>query len=39
MVGMYAEGYHPYAVNANAYAAMLDLVTDICKRNGIKKLA
>ena len=29
---------HPYAVNAKAYAAMLDLVTDICKRNGIKKL-
>ncbi len=28
----------PYAVNAKAYAAMLDLVTDICKRNGIKKL-
>ena len=29
---------HPYAVNAKAYAGMLDLVTDICKRNGIKKL-
>lgn len=29
---------HPYAVNAKAYAAMLDLVTDVCKRNGIKKL-
>ncbi len=29
---------HPYAVNAKAYAATLDLVTDICKRNGIKKL-
>lgn len=29
---------HPYAVNDKAYAAMLDLVTDICKRNGIKKL-
>lgn len=29
---------HPYAVNAKAYAALLDLVTDICKRNGIKKL-
>ena len=29
---------HPYAVNANAYAALLDLVTDICKRNGIKRL-
>ena len=29
---------HPYAVNAKAYAALLDLVTDICRRNGIKKL-
>ena len=29
---------HPYAVNDKAYAALLDLVTDICKRNGIKKM-
>lgn len=29
---------HPYAVNEKAYAALLDLVTDICKRNNIKKL-
>ena len=29
---------HPYAVNSKAYAALLDLVTDICKRNGIKRL-
>lgn len=29
---------HPYAITAKAYAALLDLVTDICKRNGIKKL-
>lgn len=28
----------PYAVNSKAYAALLDLVTDICKRNGIKEL-
>lgn len=28
----------PYAVNQKAYAALIDLVTDICKRNGIKKL-
>lgn len=28
----------PYAVNDVAFAAMLDLVTDICKRNGKKKL-
>ena len=29
---------HPYAVNAKAYAALIDLVTDICKRNNIKQL-
>ncbi len=29
---------HPYAVNAKAYAALIDLCVDICKRNGIKKL-
>lgn len=29
---------HPYAVNDKAYAALIDLVADICKRNGIKKL-
>ena len=29
---------HPYAVNDRAFAALLDLVTDNCKRNGIKKL-
>lgn len=29
---------HPYAVNAKAFAALLDLVTDICQRNGIKRL-
>jgi len=29
---------HPYAVNDKAYAATLDLVTDICRRNGKKKL-
>jgi len=29
---------HPYAVNSKAYAALLDLVTDICRRNSIKKL-
>ena len=28
----------PYAVRDNVFAALLDLVTDICKRNGIKKL-
>jgi hypothetical protein len=29
---------HPYAVNDKAFAALLNLVTDICKRNGIKQL-
>ncbi len=28
----------PYAVRDNVFAALLDLVTDICKRNDIKKL-
>ncbi len=29
---------HPYAVNAKVYAALIDLLTDICKRNNIKEL-
>lgn len=29
---------HPYAVNDKAYAALIDLCVDICKRNGIKRL-
>ena len=29
---------HPYKVTDQAYSGLLDLVTDICKRNGIKKL-
>ena len=29
---------HPYAVNNKAYEALIRLVADICKRNGIKKL-
>ncbi len=29
---------HPYAVTDKALAALIDLCTDICKRNGIKKL-
>lgn len=28
----------PYAVTAKAYAALIDLLVDICKRNGIKEL-
>lgn len=33
-----SDATHPYAVNSKAYETLLDLVTDICKRNGIKKL-
>jgi len=29
---------HPYKVNDKAFASLLDLVTDICKRNNIKEL-
>ena len=29
---------HPYAVTAAAYDALIKLVADICKRNGIKRL-
>ena len=29
---------NPYAVNNKAYAALINLVTDICKRNGINQL-
>lgn len=33
-----SDVYEPYAVNAAAYATLLNLCTDICKRNGKKKL-
>lgn len=29
---------HPYAVNDKAYASLIKLLADICKRNGIKQL-
>lgn len=29
---------HPYAVNEKVFAALIDLLVDICKRNGIKEL-
>lgn len=32
------EAKEPYAVTDKAYAALIELVADICKRNGIKKL-
>lgn len=33
-----SDTYAPYAVNDKAYAALINLVADICKRNGIKEL-
>lgn len=33
-----SDSTHPYAVKDKAYGALMDLVTDICKRNGITKL-
>ena len=32
------DSYAPYKCTDKAFAALLDLVTDVCKRNGIKKL-
>lgn len=32
------ESKHPYEVTDKAYAALIELVADICKRNNIKKL-
>ena len=33
-----SDAYQPYAVNDKVYAALIELLVDICKRNGIKKL-
>ena len=33
-----SDTFHPYAVKDKAFAALLDLCTDICKRNGKSKL-
>ncbi|MCQ2530270.1 MAG: N-acetylmuramoyl-L-alanine amidase [Lachnospiraceae bacterium] len=33
-----SDNYYPYRVNSAAYEALIKLVADICKRNGIKKL-
>lgn len=33
-----SDTYDPYAVTDKAYNALIELVADICKRNGIKKL-
>lgn len=33
-----SDNTHPYAINGKAYSALIDLVTDICRRNGIYPL-
>ena len=33
-----SETKHPYAITEKAMAALIELCTDICRRNGIKKL-
>lgn len=33
-----SNSYSPYAINDKAYDSLIKLVTDICKRNGIKEL-
>ena len=33
-----SDVYAPYAVNNKVYATLIELLVDICKRNGIKKL-
>lgn len=33
-----SDSFHPYKVKDAAYKSLIELVTDICKRNGIKKL-
>lgn len=33
-----SDSYAPYAVTDKAYKALIELVTDICIRNNIKKL-
>lgn len=33
-----SDTYHPYAVTSKAFSSLLDLCTDICRRNGKTKL-
>lgn len=33
-----SDDFYPYAINANAWKALVDLCTDICRRNGKKKV-
>ena len=33
-----SDAFYPYAINANVWKSLIELCTDICRRNGIKKL-
>lgn len=33
-----SDQVHPYTINSKVYDSLIDLCTDICKRNGIKEL-
>lgn len=33
-----SDRVHPYAINSAVYSSLIKLVTDICRRNGIKQL-
>lgn len=33
-----SDAFYPYAINANVWKALINLCTDICKRNNIKRL-
>jgi len=33
-----SDAFHPYAINANVWEALVELCVDICKRNNIKRL-
>ena len=33
-----SDGFHPYAINANVWKSLIELCTDICRRNNIQKL-
>lgn len=33
-----SDNFHPYAVSSQAYSSLIDLCTDICRRNGIPEL-
>lgn len=33
-----SDAFYPYAINANVWKSLIELCTDICRRNGIKNL-